>query len=98
MIARAIEEHYVKRWGLPSRRASFTSQRGPDMEVLKWNASSNPEAVALYATIGASATPLRQSDPSHRVEFLVGLLPEEDQVARSLALLAQYPFAESVSV
>lgn len=98
MSSEAIERHYASYWGSPSRRASFSGPGDQTVEILKWDANVNPEGVALYATIGASFGSADDDTPSHRVEFIVGLLPEDDEVAKSLALLAMYPSTEKGSV
>jgi hypothetical protein len=84
----AIEAHYVACLGHPGRRARFrTGDRV--IEILKWNADANPQGVALYATLGGSdQPPSTGADPTHRSEFVLGLLPEEDAVASALATLA----------
>lgn len=92
-----VRDLYRARWGEPSRRASFEVD-GFEAEVLKWNADANPEGVALYATVGASARPMPGRDPLHRVEFFVGFVPEQDAVASPLAALALYSAREGVDV
>jgi hypothetical protein len=61
-----------------------------EVEIQKWAADANPEGVALYATLGSSRYPVPGWDSSHRLEFILGLLPERDEVASSLAALALY--------
>jgi hypothetical protein len=92
-----VHELYRTRWGEPSRTASFCT-RDLEIEVLKWDAASSPEGVALYATVGASARPLAGEDPRHRVELFLGLLPEQDDVASPLAALGLYPAVERVAL
>src|SRR4051812_34553107 len=48
MIVDAVRDLYRARWGQPSRQARFdVGEFG--IEVLKWDAQSSPEGVALYA-------------------------------------------------
>jgi hypothetical protein len=88
---------YISRWGEPSRRAEFQTA-GLQVEVLKWDADNSREGVSIYATAGASLWPIRAHDTNHRVEFFVGLLPAEDDVASPLAALALYSHREGVAV
>jgi hypothetical protein len=92
-IIEAVRDHYRGLWGEPSRTAEFT---GSDYTagVYKWSSDTNPEGVDLYATIGASDKPIPQDDPTHRVEFFLGLLPGRDEVASPLAALALFPTRE----
>lgn len=92
-----VRDVYRARWGEPSRRAFF-EVAGLEVEVLKWDADITPEGVAMYATVGASAFSMAGRDPSHRVEFFVGLLPEQDDVASPLAALALYSVRQHVAV
>jgi hypothetical protein len=97
MIIDAVRDLYRARWGEPSRQARFdVGEFG--IEILKWAAASSPEGVALYATVGASAWPLVGRDPNHRIEFFVGLLPEEDGIASALAALGLYSVREGVAL
>jgi len=91
-LARAVADHYRSVWGEPSRWLWFQIE-GHYVEVHKWDATAgtNPEGVALYATMGSSVHPLDGHDPSHRMEFYIGLLPEKDEVMSTLAALATYP-------
>jgi Suppressor of fused protein (SUFU) len=96
-VTDAVRDLYRARWGEPSRRAQF-SVGDLDIEVLKWNAGTSTEGVALYATLGASSRPTKGRDPNHRVEFFVGLLPEKDEVASSLAALGLYSAREGIEL
>lgn len=87
MILDSVRDHYLGVLGPPSREAQFGSL-GFSVEVLKWNAESNPEGVAIYASIGASAHPMKGHNPSHRFEFFLGLLPEMDRSAISLGAVS----------
>lgn len=91
MVTRTdVRSHYVGTWGAPSSIARFDLE-GRQVDVQKWEASTTTEGVAIYATIGASDMPMREADPLHRVEFVVGQLPANDDVALPLAVLASYP-------
>lgn len=96
-IGDMIRDFYLARWGMPSRVAKFEMD-DLDVEVLKWDADGHSEGVTLYATIGASSKAMLGRDPSHRVEFFVGLVPAQDDIASPLAALALYPTREGVSV
>ena len=91
--------HYSKTWGgSPTRTARFDVGRTV-ISVYKWAANANPEGVALYATDGMSAEPISDGgDPNHRIELILGLLPEKDDAARPLAMLASYPAREGVAI
>jgi hypothetical protein len=97
MITDSVRDHYIARWGPPSRRATFGVD-GLDAEVLKWDAASNPEGVNLYATVGASARPMPDVDATHRIEFFIGFLPAQDGIASSLAALALFPARQGVAL
>src|SRR5690348_9709442 len=90
MILDDVKQHYVAVFGDPSRRASFRID-SYTAEVFKWEPSANPHGVAFYSSIGASRDPLSGLEPSHRVEFFIGFLPEQDGVARPLAMVAIDP-------
>ncbi|GAA2815421.1 suppressor of fused domain protein [Kitasatospora paracochleata] len=81
-----IESHLVSLWGVPARSAHFSGP-GHDVALAKWEAGQTDEGVTLYVTNGAS---MRVCDAAtgRRVEFVLGLLPEHDAVAKSLAMLA----------
>ncbi|HEX7492115.1 MAG TPA: suppressor of fused domain protein [Candidatus Limnocylindrales bacterium] len=82
-------------WGKPARSSKYEVD-GYSVEVLKWEAKSNPENVVIYLTVGASAFPLPDGPADHRHEFFIGLLPARDQVANSLAALSLYSVREGV--
>jgi Suppressor of fused protein (SUFU) len=82
-------------WGKPARSSRFQVDHY-SVEVLKWEAKSNPENVTLYVTIGASAWPLPGRPAEERLEFFTGLLPARDEVANSLAALSLYSVREGV--
>jgi len=90
MMAEAVKKHYSTHLGSPSREFNFDIEEFP-MKVLKWNADANPEEVSLYGTLGSSSRSLRGLDEGHRMEFLLGLLPEKDDVVVSLAILGAHP-------
>jgi hypothetical protein len=84
-----VRSYYIKNWGNPDREAEF--QKGECViGVLKWQASVATEGVTLYATVGASDYPLPGVGPQHRQEYFVGLEPECDDIASSLAWLGVY--------
>ncbi len=85
-----VKDYYRALWGEPSREAWFC-MFGCEIELYKWDADANPEAVAIYATIGASVYPLDGFDPNHRVEFFTELLPVEDRIAKPFSMLAMEP-------
>jgi hypothetical protein len=97
IVIDALRDLYRAHWGEPSRQARFEVGEF-DIEVYKWAADANPEGVALYATIGASARPMVGHDPNHRVEFFLGLVPERDDVASALAALGLYSAREGVAL
>lgn len=85
MLSAEVERYYLEAFGSPSRRAIFREGQTRVL-ILKWDAATHPEGVALYATVGASELPAAGT-PEHRSEFFVGLLPERDQIATALATL-----------
>ena len=93
MTSDQVEAHYIKVFGEPTREAHFT-ELGISVQIYKWDERSNPQEVALYATIGSSDH-LLPHDPNHRIEFFTGFLPSEDRVAKALAMLALYPAVEA---
>jgi hypothetical protein len=95
MITDAVRDLYIARWGQPSRKATFEVD-GLEVDIFKWSAEINSEGVNLYATIGASARPMAERNPDHRVEFFTGLLPARDEIASPLAALALYPWRNGV--
>jgi hypothetical protein len=97
VIREAVERYYLQQWGKPSRTATFRSADAT-IEVYKWNADSTREGVAIYATVGASLYPIKDTPSDHRVEFFVGLNPERDEIASPLAALASYPIAHNVTI
>lgn len=96
-VVEAVRDLYRAHWGEPSRRARFEIGESA-IEIFKWAANANPEGVALYATLGASAHSMVGRDPNHRVEFFLGLVPERDEVASALAALGLYPAREGVAL
>jgi suppressor of fused protein SUFU len=97
VLADAVRDLYRARWGEPTRQAHFEVEEFA-IDVLKWDADTNPEGVTVYATVGASARPLPGRDPDHRVEFFVGLLPAQDAIASPLAALGLYSAREAVDL
>lgn len=82
-----LQEHYRSSWGEPSRTARFETS-GKAVEICNWQATENPEGVCLYATAGLSAYALEGHDPAHRLELFTGLLPDEERIAKPLAMVA----------
>jgi Suppressor of fused protein (SUFU) len=97
MIGDAVRSAYRARWGEPSRDARFEVGELA-IDILKWDANANPEGVALYATLGASSWAVPGRDSDHRIEFFVGILPEQDGIASALAALGLYPVREGVAL
>ena len=64
---------------------------GNVIEVYKWDAERTAEQVNIYATLGASRHALPGRAPTHRMEFFVGLKPEQDGIAKPLAMAALDP-------
>jgi hypothetical protein len=89
MIQDLVYELYVQHWGEPSRRAHFQSG-DTQMEILKWNSTVTDEGVTLYATLGSCNYPTSNLNPDHRAEYVMGLLPERDDVAEMLAAVGLY--------
>jgi len=56
------------------------------IEVLKWGSDRHSEGVNLYVTVGWSEHSA-DSSQEHRVEFFTGFIPENDEIARPLAML-----------
>jgi hypothetical protein len=85
-LSHAVRAHCIGHWGEPSREAEFRRE-GEHVHVLKWAA---PDGVARYATLGASDKPARHVGPGHRVEYVLELRPERDDVASAFANLATH--------
>jgi hypothetical protein len=81
-VAQAVRNAYHRAWGEPARTAVF-ERGGLKIEVFKWTPESSPEGVLLYATLGASDPSITVD--SHRVEYMIGLMPERDSIASHLA-------------
>jgi hypothetical protein len=88
-ISHAIESLYRSLWGEPARRARFADGRHV-IEVLKWDEDATSMGVTLYATVGGSAHAVADGPAGHRVEFILGLSPAQDDVASPLAGLGLY--------
>ena len=97
MVVEAVREHYVVRWGEPSRTASFKI-RDYEIQVLKWGANRTEEGVNLYATLGASSWPMPAWPAGHLVEYILGFLPAQDEIASPLAALGLYAQREAVTI
>jgi hypothetical protein len=85
-----VRAAYAARLGEPDAEMQF-EQGGLQVSVLKYAPSPATGEVALYLTAGVSDLQQPEYDPGHRLEFYLGLLPEADQVAQSLAWLALMP-------
>lgn len=96
-IQSEVRRCYVARWGEPSREARFNVDSF-SIEIYKWDESVNREGVTIYATNGASTWPIRGRAANHRLEFFVGLSPEEDGIASPLAALGLYAIRENTDV
>jgi hypothetical protein len=86
-VDETVRDAYRRLWGEPAREAVF-ERAGHKIRVFKWTPESSQEGVFLYATLGASDRSI--TDEAHRVEYLMGLMPERDYVASHLASLALY--------
>lgn len=82
----AVESHLAALWGVPARTAHFSGQ-GHEIALAKWEAQQTDEGVALYVTSGVSVR-VCGTATGRRVEFVLGFLPAQDEVAKSLAMLA----------
>ena len=100
VVVDAVRDSYRARWGKPARTTRFGGDKVVKIaiEVLKWDSKSNPEGMTLYATVGASASPMAGRPPGERIELFVGLQPERDKIAGALAALALYPAREGVTL
>jgi hypothetical protein len=88
-VMKAVAKYYESLWGRPSRVDEFYAA-GARILIHKWDVGATDEGVALYATVGASEG---ENLGDHRVEFIAGLLPEEDGIMPALAGLASFPSA-----
>lgn len=86
-MSRDVAKYYESLWGRPSRTLDFRGS-GARVEVHVWRPGDTDEGVALYATVGASEG---RAAGRHRVEFVLGLLPEWDGVISSVASLGAFP-------
>lgn len=75
----------MKRFGPPSREAEFLSPDALKIVIWKWKEGIIDEGVCIYATIGATETLIGSEQ---RCEFFLGLSPEVDDVAETLAEVA----------
>jgi Suppressor of fused protein (SUFU) len=87
VIVDEVKRHYVRLFGPPDRNAWFEKDI-LKVEIFKWGPSEATQEVALYASIGVSTNPMPGHDPSHRLEFFLGFLPELDDVASPLAMVS----------
>lgn len=91
-VSRDVNAHYRGLWGECDESWSFELPNDVVFRVLRWAEGNNPLGVSLYATIGASTHAMCGVEFGHRVEFVLGLSPDVEEVAESLATLASYPY------
>lgn len=91
----ALAQHYEALWGPPARVARF-DKPGASVGVRKWEASERTGGVVMYATLGGATLAAAGHGAEHRYEYFVGLLPERDDVAATLALLAPIGWTEAL--
>jgi len=96
-VYEAVRRQYREHWGQPSQRTQYEVD-GTQVAVYKWAADAHPQGVAVYATVGASSRAVPGRGKSHRAEFFVGLLPEQDEVGRPLADLILHAEREGVDL
>jgi len=82
MAMKSIEEYYLEKFGKPARQAEYLSPEGHKIEIYKWDEQQTNKGVAMYATIGASDV---LGGSSSGCEFFIGLTPEVDDIAQTLA-------------
>jgi len=87
IVSAHVLKHYQSLWGDPDRAAQFTRD-DREVRVFKWTPEQTGEGVTLYTTVGISDQPIGPAAPSHRVEVILGLLPEDDRIVRPLGVLA----------
>ncbi len=93
----AVADYYMRQWGRPTK---ITTLWHGDyrLDVGKWDASTHPWEVNVYATLGACAFPVPGYAANHRFEFLIGLLPEKDEVDQVLVNLGTYSWVHQTPV
>lgn len=96
-VVDAVRHHYVRLWGKPSRVAEFATH-DEHVEVHKWDKARTSQGVTVYASLGASAADMPGTDHGHRVEYLVGLQPGQDDIASELASLSLWARQKDVTV
>lgn len=89
-ISEQVRAAYAARLGEPAGDAQFAKD-GMFISVLKYAPSPATGKVTLYVTAGVSDLHQPDYDSTHRLEFYLGLLPEVDGVAESLAWLGIMP-------
>lgn len=92
-----VKDHYSSVLG-PRYKVRHLSGPGQGVEVLRWEPEANPERVYLYATVGGSAQPIPDSDPTHRTELYMGLMPDAMDPAAALATAATHHILQGVEV
>lgn len=96
-VVGAVRDSYRAKWGKSLETAEFKTGKYK-VEVQKWDARSNPDGAVIYATIGASLWPLAGRPSNQRIEFFLGLLRPQDEVASSLSGLALYSERQGVAI
>ncbi len=95
----AVRGHYIALWGKPARTAWFDYPEGYRIWVYKWNPNPPPDELVFYATLGGSLHPMEGGrDPSHRIEIVIGLSSDHDDIAGTLASVADYPARNKTSL
>lgn len=84
-ITAALRNRYLERFGPPTREARYCPPSRRVIEIWKWVREATTEGVCIYATVGAAGT---MRSGVRRCEFFLGLSPEVDSVAESLAEVA----------
>ncbi len=93
MILDRVREHYLNLWGTPSRIIPLHTVRF-HIDIYKWDASSHPEGVTMYTTVGASVLQQPGYSLDHRFEFYTGVLPDQEGIAAVLADVATFSASE----
>jgi Suppressor of fused protein (SUFU) len=93
VYADRLWQYYQRTWGDPQRKASFTSSQW-QVDIGKWDKTATDQGVTIYATVLAAG----EAEPSgHRVEFIVGFDPEQDDIARALADVRSNPDSQRLA-
>ena len=99
VIVRGVDSpvwpHYVARWGDPTRVAEFVRAGEAPVRIGKWVPAQTGEGVTIYASDGVSVN-RNGVRVMHGYEVILGLSPEEDGCASSLAALATASRSEGI--